>query len=275
MLVARHENEISETTDVAARPEFAARKAVRVVDGRQVTGWFAEDFTLAELRGLRARERLPELRQANARFDGLWQVPSFAEIVALVRAKEQETGRRIGIYPELKHPGYFAARGIDTPALLLAALREAGLDREGEPVFIQCFEAGPLERLRMMTKLKLVQLVAREGGPADRPGTRYADMLDRAGLARIARYAEAIGADIPLLLDAEGAPTPLVANAHAAGLEVHAWTLRRENAFLPPALRKGDEPGGIGDIAAAWRRLRDAGVDGVFTDNPGDVVGER
>lgn len=275
VLVARHENEISGTTDVAGHPEFAARRTTRVIDGQAVTGWFTEDFTLAELRTLRARERLPQLRPANTRFDGLWQVPTFAEVVALLRAKQAETGRRIGIYPELKHPVYFAARGIDTPALLLAALKAAKLDGEGEPVFIQSFEVGALERLRPLTKHKLVLLVAREGGPVDKPGVSYASLLEPAGLKQVTRYADAIGAEIPLLVDAAGKPTPLVAAAHDAGLEVHAWTLRRENAFLPPALRAGSEPGTVGNIRAAWQQLRDAGVDGVFTDNPGDVAGGR
>ena len=126
VLVARHENELSGTTDIATRPEFAARQATRSIDGKEVTGWFTEDFTLAELRRLRARERLPRLRPGNTAFDGLFQIPTLAEIIALVRAKEAESGRRIGIYPELKHPAYFATLGHDLARLVVAQLHAAG-----------------------------------------------------------------------------------------------------------------------------------------------------
>lgn len=275
VLVARHENEISGTTDVASRPEFAARKATKVIDGESVTGWFTEDFTLAELRTLRARERLPDLRRANTGFDGLYPVPTFAEVIALVRAKEAESGRRIGLYPEIKHPAYFAALGQDLPALLVAELDRAGLNRADALVFIQCFEAGPLERLNAMTPLPLVQLVAAEGGPADRPGLTYAAMLSDAGLKQLAAHVDAIGAELPLLVSPEGQPTGLIARAHAAGLKVHGWTLRRENRFLPPPLRNGTDPAAAGQIARAWAMLRAAGIDGVFSDNPGDLRGAR
>lgn len=272
VLVARHENEISGTTDVASRPEFAARKAVRQIDGETVTGWFTEDFTLAELRSLRARERLPALRPDNARFDGLYQVPTLAEVVALLRAKERELGRRIGLYPELKHPSYFKRIGHDLPALLLRELDRFELNRPGALIFIQCFEVGALRELNGKTDLPLIQLVARQGGPADLPGTRYADLLTAEGLATIASYADGIGAELSLLIDPQGKPTPLIAAAHAAGLKVHGWTLRRENQFLPPDLRSGTDPAAPGNIRAAWQRLRAAGIDGVFTDNPGDIM---
>lgn len=275
VLVARHENEISGTTDVASRPEFAHRKATRTIDGEQVTGWFVEDFTLAELRTLRARERLPEVRRANTRFDGLYPVPTLAEVIALVRAKEAETGRRIGLYPELKHPAYLATRGLDTPALLVAELDRAGLNRAGEPVFIQCFEVGPLKRLNGLTPLPLIQLVSAEGGPADLPGSTYRAMLSREGLAAIAAYADGIGAELPLLLGPDGTATPLVGMAHAAGLKVHAWTLRLENRFLPPLLRLGSDPDAPGDFARAWQLIRAGGIDGVFTDNPGAIPVRR
>ena len=275
VLVARHENEISETTDIAERPEFADCRTTRVIDGQEMTGWFTEDFTLAELRTLRAKERLPELRAANARFDGLYQVPTLAEIIALVRAKEAETGRRIGLYPEIKHPTYFAQLGHDLAAMLVEELHAAGYRSADDPVFIQSFEPDSLERLAAMTELKLVQLVAAKGGPADRPGTSYADMLTPAGLEEIARHADAIGAEIALLLEANGTPTGLVERAHKAGLAVHAWTLRKENAFLPPSLRLGDDPAAAGDYAGLWHMLAAAGVDGVFTDDPALAVTAR
>jgi glycerophosphoryl diester phosphodiesterase len=275
ILVARHENEISGTTNVADHPEFAARKATRMIDGEQLTGWFTEDFTLAELRTLRARERLALVRPANARFDGLWQVPTFSEIAALVRAKQAESGRAIGLYPEIKHPAYLATRGFDMVALLIKALDAEGLNRADAPVYIQCFEAGPLERLRGLTKLPLIQLVASEGGPPDRPGVTFAQMLTPAGLKALARHASGIGAEMILLLGPDGKPTPLITAAHAAGLKVHAWTLRRENRFLPPSLKIGDDPNAPGNLAGLWALLGAAGVDGVFTDNPGSVPPRR
>ena len=275
VLVARHENEISGTTDVAQRPEFAARQSTKLIDGMEMTGWFTEDFTLAELRTLRARERLPELRPANARFDGLYPVPTLAEVIALVRAKEAETGRTIGIYPEIKHPTYFAGIGHDLAAMLVAGLHEGGYFTATDPVFIQSFEVGPLVRLRPLTEMRLVQLVDSEGGPADQPEETYASMLTAEGLTNIAQYADGIGASVPLLLGADGEPLPLTEQAHAAGLLVHVWTLRRENAFLPAALRSGDVPGDAGDMAALVRLMQRAGVDGVFSDNPAIVVGVR
>lgn len=273
MLVARHENEISGTTDVADHPEFVDRHRTKFIDEQEVEGWFVEDFTLAELRTLRARERLPELRPANARFDGLYPIPTLAEIVALVGAKEAETGRRIGLYPELKHPSFLEKEGLDTPALLVAALHDAGLDRVDSPVFIQCFEARPLIRLAGLTELPLVQLVSAEGGPADLPGTTFAELLEEPG--RIAAYADAIGAEMSLLLEDDGSPTPLVAAAHEAGLAVHAWTLRKENAFLPEPLRSSKDPAATGGYALLWQMLARAGIDGVFTDDPALAVAVR
>ncbi|TCD05485.1 glycerophosphodiester phosphodiesterase [Erythrobacteraceae bacterium CFH 75059] len=276
VLVARHENEIGDTTDVATRPEFAGRRRAKTVDGVLVNGWFAEDFTLAELRTLRARERLAQLRPANARFDGLFAVPTFAEIIALVRAKEAETGRAIGIYPELKHPTFLLREtGIDVVDLLVVELERAGLSRPDAPVYVQCFEVEPLRRLRRRTPVALVQLVAASGGPADQTGLAYADMITPAGLADIATYADAIGPDLRLVLDESGAATPLIAAARAAGLRVHGWTLRKENLFLPPRHRAGGGEGGTGNLAGVWRELAAAGLDGVFTDDPGPAVAAR
>ena len=275
VLVARHENAISETTDVAQHPQFATRLTTRVIDGMTVTGWFTEDFTLAELRTLRARERLPELRRANVAFDGLYQVPTLAEIIALAKAKESEAGRRIGLYPEIKHPSYFASIGHDLAAMLVGQLHAAGYRSADDPVFIQSFEPGPLERICAMTDLRLVQLVSAQGGPADRPSVSYADMLTQAGLSQIATHADAIGAELTLLLDKDGTPTSLTEAAHAAGLQVHGWTLRRENIFLPPSARAGEDPAAAGRIGIVWAALHSAGVDGVFTDNPAQIVAAR
>ncbi len=274
VLVARHETEIGGTTDVGERSEFADRRRGKEVDGKLVTGWFVEDFTLAELRTLRAKERLPGVRPANARFDGLWQVPTFAEIVQLVRAREKETGRTIGLYPELKHPSFLLqSAGIDSVDLLVAAVKKAGLDKADAALVIQCFEVEPLRRLhRLLPDAKLAQLVGANGGPADVPGTDYDAMIRPAGLAEIAKYAQFLGADTQLLFGADGVPSGLVADAHGAGLKVHAWTLRKENAFLPQMLRRGASPNATGDVAGMVDVLRSAGVDGVFTDDPALVV---
>lgn len=273
ILVARHENELSDTTDVGAREEFADRKRSKTIDGRLVSGWFAEDFTLAELRTLRAKERLPALRPGNARFDGLHAIPTFAEIVQLVRAKEAESGRTIGLYPELKHPTFLLQEaGIDTVDLLVTALREADLDDADDRVFVQSFEVGALRRLDGMIDTPLVQLVAAEGGPADDGGLSYAAMIAPPGLARIAEYADGVGADLRLLLELDGTPSALVTAAHAQGLAVHGWTLRKENAFLPEQLRRGAQDGAAGCDTQLLTMLVRSGIDGIFTDDPARAV---
>ena len=270
VLVARHENEIGGTTDVADHPEFADRKTTKVIDGVEMAGWFTEDFTLAELRTLRARERLPDLRPANKRFDTLYQIPTFEEILKLVRAKEAESGRRIGLYPETKHPSYFAGIGLPHQAPLLDLLSRYGYMTQADPVFIQSFEVGNLKALRAATRLRLIQLVDAQGGPADMPGTSYDDMLTVQGLAEIATYADGIGPSAAQVLTPEGA-TALVGRAHDAGLQVHVWTLRMENPFLPAQYQRGDDPEGRGDFAGYVRAIVAAGVDGFFTDFPGQA----
>ena len=268
VLVARHENELSDTTDVASREEFEDRRREKTVDGQRIAGWFVEDFTLAELRTLRAKERIPNFRPANARFNGLYQVPTLEEIVTLVRAKEAETGRRIGLYPELKHPTFLLeSEGIDMVDLLLLELRKLGISA-ADPIYVQCFEVGTLQRLNKRSDFKLVQLVSKEGGPADEPAMRYAEMVTPTGLAEVARYADAIGADIKLVLDSDGTPTSLVAHARAAGLDVHAWTVRPENVFLPASLRGEGGDSGHGDAVALVQMLKQAGVSAIFTDVP-------
>ena len=270
VLVARHENELSGTTDVASREEFEDRRRDKTIDGQKIAGWFAEDFTLAELRTLRAKERIPAIRPDNARFDGLYQVPTLADIMKLVRAKEAETGRRIGIYPELKHPGFLLQNaGIDLVDLLLRDFRVLGITAS-DPVFIQSFEVAPLQRLRTRAPgFKQVLLVEPLGGPADEPAMRYAEMVTPTGLVEVAKYADAVGAYAGMILGPDGTPTTLVADAKAAGLQVHAWTIRPENEFLPPMLRTGDDPKGkgCGDVKLA-AMLKAAGVAGVFSDGP-------
>ena len=266
VLVARHENELSDTTDVAAREEFADRRRSKTIDGQLVAGWFAEDFTLAELRTLRAKERLPAIRPQNARYDGLWQVPTLEEIVRLVRAKESETGRRIGLYPELKHPDFLLqSEGIDTVDLLLAELARLGITAT-DPIYIQSFEIAPLRRLNQRSEFRLVQLINADGGPADEPGLTYAEMLTPSGLAEVGTYAEGIGLNARLLLGGNG--DELIETAHSLGLVVHAWTLRAENAFLPSPFQIGAAPAAIGCMDALQSALYLMGTDGVFTDHP-------
>lgn len=276
VLVARHENEISETTDVASKPEFAGRKATKTIDGQKMTGWFTEDFTLAELKTLRAKERLPQLRKTNMAYDGQFEVPTFEEILELAKAESAKTGRPIGIYPETKHPSYFASIGLPHETPLLALLTRYGYTEKSAPVFIQSFEVGNLEALRPKTKLRLIQLMDAEGGPADRNIT-YAEMLEPSRLKMMAFYADGIGPNKNLVIPRNmlgnlGEPTSLVADAHAAGLAVHPWTFRRENYFLPLTQKSGINPLGIGDLETEIRAFLAAGVDGIFSDNPAQVV---
>ena len=273
VLVARHENELSGTTDVASREEFEDRKRSKTIDGRLVSGWFAEDFTLAELRSLRARERLASLRSANTRFDGLYTIPTFTEIVQLVRAKEEETGRTIGLYPELKHTHFLLQNeGIDSVDLLVTALRELDLDDAGDAVFVQSFEIAPLRRLDRLVDVKLVQLLSEAGGPADEPALTYNDMLSSSGLAEVATYADAVGLDMRLLFGPEGIPSGRAQEAKDAGLAVHVWTLRKENAYLPPMLRRGEAENATGDVLGMVSILKLQPIDGIITDDPGLVV---
>jgi glycerophosphoryl diester phosphodiesterase len=271
VLVARHENEISETTDVAAKPEFADRKTTKTIDGQKMTGWFTEDFTLAELKTLRAKERLPQLRKANMAYDGQYEVPTFEEILELAKTRD------VGVYPETKHPTYFASIGLPHEVPLLALLAKHGHTEKSAPVFIQSFEVGNLQALRGKTKLRLIQLMDEKGSPADRADLSYPQMATSEGLKAIAAYADGIGPNKALVIPRNmlgnlGAPTSLVADAHRAGLAVHPWTFRRENYFLPLAQKSGINPAAHGDIESEIRAFLAAGVDGLFSDNPAQAV---
>jgi glycerophosphoryl diester phosphodiesterase len=278
-LVVRHDNNLEPTTDVATRPEFAAKRTTKTVDGIAVTGWFSEDFSLAEVKRLRAVERIPEVRPSNAAFDGRFDVPTLTEAIRLVQRKEHELGRRIGLYPETKHPTHFAAAGLDVNTALVHALHSHGYRRAADPVLIQSFEITNLRELDAMTDLRLIQLLG-AGSPADvvavGGSTAYADMATRAGLAEIASYADGVGPEknifvIPLdrsgELHAENA-TSFVPDAHAAGLEVHPYTFRAENLFLPSNFRVGTDPIAGGDLVGEILVFRTVGVDGFFVDHP-------
>ncbi|MFA4892004.1 glycerophosphodiester phosphodiesterase family protein [Brevundimonas sp.] len=263
VLIVRHENEIGGTTDVAARPEFAGRRATKTVDGERMTGWFAEDFTLAELKTLRARERLPELRPANTAWDGREPILTFEEVLDIAASAG------VGVAPELKHPTYFAALGLPMEDAFVAVLERRGLTGADAPVIVQCFEVGPLQRLRTRIATPLLQLVAASGGPFDRPELSYAAMTTPEGLTGVAAWADWIGADTALIEPTPGAPTSLIADAHAAGLKVAAWTFRAENAFLPGGDRLGDAPAAHGRLRERLARFADYGLDAAFMDQPG------
>jgi glycerophosphoryl diester phosphodiesterase len=286
VLVARHENEIGGTTNVAEHPEFASRRTTKVIDGASITGWFTEDFTLAELKTLRARERIPDTRPGNTRFDGQFEVPTFEEILALVHGVEEQRAtrarqlgssapRRIGVYPETKHPTYFAGLGLPMEEILVRTLERYGYQGRHGLAFIQSFEVTNLKALSKLTQLPLVQLIEASGAPYDLvakhdPRT-YAELITPAGLAEIATYAQAIGPSklliIPRTTDGKlGEPTALVANAHAHGLLVHPWTFRAENAFLPSNLQRGVAPGDHGDLIGELLPYLRTGIDGFFTD---------
>jgi glycerophosphoryl diester phosphodiesterase len=277
VLVDRHEPEISGTTDVAARPEFAARLTTKQLDGRPVTGWFVEDFTLAELKTLRAKERLPQLRPENTVYDGLYQVPTLDEVLAFARRTTTCDGQSMGVIPEIKHSTYLASAGLPAEQALLDALERNGVRPGGTPVVIQSFEVSNLQRLDRMTRFELVQLVDCAGAPYDQvaagTGVTYADLVTRRGARGISRYADSVGmckdVMIPRLADGSlGVPTDAIRNAHRAGLTVTGWTFRRENSFLPLEFRSSTDPAAVGDLAGEIRTFLRAGMDDFFTDNP-------
>ena len=291
-LVARHENAIAQvdvatgavteaTTDVAERPEFANRQASRLIDGKAIRGWFTEDFTLAELKTLRAKERIPAIRPANTRFDGQFEIATWPEILELARSESQRLGRPIGVYAETKHPTYFRSIGLELEPKVLATLADFGWNERAAPVFLQSFEPTSLLRLRAGSDVRLVQLIEAVGAPGDAADpalpaalATHAAMITPAGLAEIARYAQGIGPHKALVLpvtgERPGPATSLVADAHAAGLVVHVWTLRPENAFLPRAWLGApvDDRTVHGDSAAEMQAFLQAGVDGMFCDDP-------
>ena len=282
-LVARHENNIAETTDVASRPEFAARRTGKTIDGEQQTGWFTEDFTLAELKTLRARERLGAMRPESRSFDGQFQIVSLEEIADFVAAEAAARGRTIGLIPEIKHSTYFAGLGLPLePRLLDHIGKSAYLSRA--PLIIQSFEVRNLKELRprlaSMPHVQLMQLIGDpDAAPADFPAQgikrTYGDLLAPAGLREIATYADyvapSVRAIIPLGGDGKlGKPTGLVEAAHKAGLLVGVWTFRPENHFLAADFQdgQGDQARNPAGSLAEMRRYLATGLDAIFTDDP-------
>jgi glycerophosphoryl diester phosphodiesterase len=285
VLVARHENEIGTTTDVATRPDFASRQTNKHIDGKPVSGWFTEDFTLAELRSLRACERLPQLRSTE--YDGRFAVPTLAEIIALVASESEQRQRVIGLVPELKHPTWFASLGLAMEDRLLQALAAHPYTRTA-PVMIQSFEIGNLRTLRERLgsahrNITLMQLLGKrheqpyDAAATGRP-TTYGDMSGPSGLRAIAGYADAVGVRkraLALQPDAATARSALVDAAHAASLQVFAYTFRPENQFLGEPYRDGGSPAARNEAGSIreMRRYLDAGIDGLFTDDP--ALGRR
>jgi glycerophosphoryl diester phosphodiesterase len=285
VLVARHENEISGTTDVATHPEFAARRTTKTIDGVTLTGWFTEDFTLAELKTLRAVERIPALRPRNTRYNGFYEVPTFQEVIDLTKRLSKELGRPIGIYPETKHPSYFRGIGLPLEEPLIRALEHNGLNSSRAKVFVQSFEVGNLKALDRELRVPLVQLL---GAPTQKPWDfavsgdprTYADMATPAGLRDIAEYADGVGPSKDYIVPRDAAgnslpPTTFVRDAHRAGLLVHPYTFRNENSFLPAELRSSSDPAAYGNAAAEYEQFFGLGVDGLFSDNADWAVRAR
>jgi glycerophosphoryl diester phosphodiesterase len=287
VLVARHENYIggdssalvgADSTNVATRPEFASRKTTKIIDGVALTGWFTEDFTLAELKTLKARERIPNLRPGNTAFNDQFEVPTLEEVIGLVKAREAQTGRTIGIIPEIKHSTYFKNLGLAMEQPLVQLLAANGYDSANDAVIIQSFEVSNLQLLNTLTDVRLVQLT---GGRNARPWDftvsgdirTYGDLLSAAGLDFINDYADLIGPEKSTLIprDAMGnllTPNSTIADAHAAGLLVTPYTFRPENQFLPANLRNGSNPAAYGADYREMLAFLNAGVDGIFVDAP-------
>lgn len=264
ILIARHENEISTTTNVAEYPEFANRLTTKIIDGKSITGWFTEDFTLAEIKTLKAKERLPFRNQS---FNGMFSIPTFQEIIDLVKVKSREIGRSIGIYPETKHPTYFASLGLPLEEPLISTLHNNGYKSATDPIFIQSFETGNLQKLSQLTDLPLIQLLENSGQPFDLAikGDRrsYQDLTKPQELAKIAEYAAGIGPNKQMIIPVNNqgkllSPTSLIADAHAVGLLVHPYTFRNETQYLSPDYHHNPE--------LEYEQFFHLGVDGIFTD---------
>lgn len=269
-LVVRHENELGGTTDVGDRPEFADRHTTKTIDGKSVTGWFSEDFTLAEIRTLRAVERIPDIRPRSARFDGRYPIPTFEEVLDLRETLETKHGREIRVIPELKHGGYFDSVGLDMEAATAKALRGRDLDGADAPVVLQSFEPPSVEELDGLVDNPLVQLI----------GGSQTELTTPEGLDGVAEHADLIGPELKLVLPTgsdgrAGEPTPLVADAHERDLLVTPYTLRSENAHLPDGYDRGDDPSRFGDHRAYYLAMLRTGVDGVFSDSPDHLFQAR
>lgn len=279
VLVLRHDAEISTTTDVASRPEFAALRTTKEIDGAVLDGWFTEDFTWRQLASLRCVERLDGLRPLSATFDGRYGILRLSDLLALVAAASERHGRPLGIVAELKHATYFESLGLPLDELFLAELAAAGWDR-GAPLAVESFEEGVLLSLAAHgLEADLVYLVEAHGAPADRVARSgsaarpYDDDVTDAGLAMLAATGlTGISVDLSRMLrpaaDGAMAATDIARRAAAAGLQTYCWTLRPENEFLPPSARLGGAPGAPGEWRRVFETVMRSGVAAVFADHP-------
>ncbi|MFJ4847861.1 MULTISPECIES: glycerophosphodiester phosphodiesterase [unclassified Streptomyces] len=277
-LVCRHEPEIGGTTDVAKHPEFASRRTTKTIDGVATTGWFTEDFTLAELKTLRAVERLPAQRQHNTLYDGHWEIPTFEEVLRWADDQGRKRDKAVWLHVETKHPTYFRGIGLGLEERVAKLLRRYGRDQRNSPLFLQSFEPTSLQRLGALglRNPKVFLLDAATTRPYDLvaagdPRT-VADLVTPAGLKWIAGFAQGIGPTVNLIIPRDaagnlGTPTTLVRDAHKAGLILHPYTMRNENAFLPAAYRVGTDPNAYGDAFGAFQLYFEQGIDGIFSDN--------
>lgn len=277
-LVCRHENDITATTDVSAHPEFANRRTTKTVDGVSLTGWFTEDFTLAELKTLRAKERIPANRQKNTLYDGRWEVPTFEEVLRWADREGRRRGKPVWLYVETKHPTYFRGLGLGLEEPLAKLLRRYGRHRAQSPVILQSFEPGSVQRLARLVATPRIVLLS---GAGTRPWDFEAsgdprttdDLVQPAGLKWMASFAQGIGPTLDLIIPKDAAgrltePTTLVRDAHAQGLVLHPYTMRNENTFLPADFRRGSDPNAYGDAFGAFGAYFATGIDGIFSDNP-------
>ncbi|MEU9380205.1 glycerophosphodiester phosphodiesterase [Streptomyces sp. NPDC048279] len=281
-LVCRHEPEIGGTTDVADHPEFADRRTTKVLDGVPTTGWFTEDFTLAELKTLRAIERIPANRPHNTLYNGHWEIPTFEEVLKWQDEQTRKRGKQVWIYPETKHPTYFRKLGLGLEERVAKLLRKYGKDRRNSPVILQSFEPTSIQRLNTLVDNPLVVLLsAANTQPYDFVATgdprTVADLITPKGLREIAGYAQGIGPTLDLIIpkDAKGdftTPSTLVADAHKVGLVLHPYTMRNENPFLPPAYRKGGDVTAYGNVFPVFQAYFETGIDGVFSDNADTAI---
>ena len=276
-LVCRHEPEIGGTTNVADHPEFADRKTTKVLDGVSTTGWFTEDFTLAELKTLRAIERIPANRPHNTIYNGRWEIPTFEEVLKWQDEQTRKRGKQVWIYPETKHPTYFRKLGLGLEERVAKLLHKHGKDRRNSPVILQSFEPSSIQRLNKLVDNPLVVLLSTANSrpwdfvEAGDPRT-VADLITPKGLREIAGYAQGLGPTLDLIITkkADGSldkPTTLVSDAHKVGLILHPYTMRNENPFLPAEYREGTAADAYGDPFGAFKTYFATGIDGVFTDN--------
>ncbi|MEV8365598.1 glycerophosphodiester phosphodiesterase [Streptomyces niveus] len=277
-LVCRHENDITGTTDVADHPEFAGRKTTKSVDGVSLTGWFTEDFTLAELKKLRAKERIPQSRPHSTLYNGRWEIPTFEEVLRWADEEGRRRGEPVWLYVETKHPTYFRGLGLGLEERLAKLLRRYGRDRRDSPLFLQSFEPTSMQRMaKLVSTPRVVLFDAANTQPWDFKQSgdpRFvADLIKPEGLKWIASFAQGIGPWVDLIIPKDatgklGKPTTLVRDAHAKGLILHPYTMRNENSFLPADFRIGTDPNAYGDAFGAFKTYFEQGIDGIFTDNP-------